>query len=106
MARLAQRGLANVPVGTAALIALAVAAALGLGSPRSNRAGFQQTEPRCNPLRQRERRRAVRQVCAKGVTTDIATDFSRYRDVDAIGNSVTASMSRPDLDARKVAKGA
>jgi len=41
---------------------------------------------------------------AKGVTTDIATDFSRYRDVDAIGDSVTASMSRPNLDARKVAK--
>ncbi len=41
---------------------------------------------------------------AKGGTTDIATDFSRCRDVDAIGESVTASMSRPDLDARKVAK--
>ena len=41
---------------------------------------------------------------AQGVTTDIATDFSRCRDVDAIGDSVTASMSRPDLDARKVAK--
>jgi TolB-like protein/DNA-binding winged helix-turn-helix (wHTH) protein len=41
---------------------------------------------------------------AKGVTTDIATDFSRLRDVDAIAESVTASMNRPDLDARKVAK--
>ena len=41
---------------------------------------------------------------AKGVTTDIATDFSRFRDVDAIANSVTSSLNRPDLDARKVAK--
>jgi TolB-like protein/DNA-binding winged helix-turn-helix (wHTH) protein len=41
---------------------------------------------------------------AKGVTTDIATDFSRLRDVDVIADSVTASMSRLDLDARKVAK--
>ncbi len=41
---------------------------------------------------------------AKGVTTDIATDFSRFRDVDAIADSVTSSLNRPDLDARKVAK--
>jgi TolB-like protein/DNA-binding winged helix-turn-helix (wHTH) protein len=41
---------------------------------------------------------------AKGVTTDIATDFSRLRDIDVIADSVTASMNRPDLDAREVAK--
>jgi adenylate cyclase len=41
---------------------------------------------------------------AKGVTTDIATDFSRLRDIDLIADSVTASMNRPDLDARQVAK--
>ena len=41
---------------------------------------------------------------AKGVTTDIATDFSRLRDIDVIADSVTASMNRPDLDAREIAK--
>ncbi len=41
---------------------------------------------------------------AKGVTTDIATDFSRLRDIDVIANSVTESLNRPDLDARKVAR--
>jgi TolB-like protein len=41
---------------------------------------------------------------AKGVTTDIATDFSRSRDLDVIADSVTASLNRPDHDARKVAE--
>jgi TolB-like protein/DNA-binding winged helix-turn-helix (wHTH) protein len=40
---------------------------------------------------------------AKGVTTDISTDFSRLRDIDVIADSVTASMNHPGLDARKVA---
>jgi TolB-like protein len=40
---------------------------------------------------------------AKGVTTDIATDFSRLRDLDVIADSVTSSLNRPDLDARKIA---
>jgi TolB-like protein len=40
---------------------------------------------------------------AKGVTTDIATDFSRLRDIDAITDSVTSSLNHSDLDAREVA---
>ena len=41
---------------------------------------------------------------AKGVTIDIATDFSRQRDLDVIADSVTSSLNRPDLDARKIAE--
>ena len=40
---------------------------------------------------------------AKGITTDIATDFSRLRDLDVIASSVTASYDRKDADIRKIA---
>ena len=90
-------------VGTAALIALAVTGAWVWGlraptAPASSKPSLAAI-PFVNVSGD-----ALSGQLAKGVTTDIATDFSRYRDVDAIGDSVTASMSRPDLDARKVAK--
>ena len=91
-------------VCTAALIALAVAGAWAWGlraptAPASSKPSLAAI-PFVNVSGD-----ALSGQLGEGVTTDIATDFSsRCRDVDAIGDSVTASMSRPDLDARKVAK--
>ena len=40
---------------------------------------------------------------AKGITTGVATDFSRLSDLDVIASSVTASYDRKDADIRKTA---
>jgi TolB-like protein/DNA-binding winged helix-turn-helix (wHTH) protein len=89
--------------GTAALIVLAVAGAWAWGLRAPTAPASSKPSLAIIPFVNVSGDELSGQL-AKGVTTDIATDFSRYRDVDAIGDSVTASMSRPDLDARKVAK--
>ena len=75
---------------------------LALECPRSNRDGFQQTEPRCNPLRERERRRAVRAARQRRDNRhrNRLLALSRCRRDRRSRNVV----GRPDLDARKVAK--
>ena len=88
-------------MGVVGLVALVVAGWWGLrapGPPPSGKPSLA-TMPFVNVSGD-----ALSGQLAKGVTTDIATDFSRLRDVDVIADSVTASMNRPDLDAREVAR--
>lgn len=87
-------------VGAAALVALVIAGGWGLrsrGPPPSGKPSLA-AMPFVNVSGD-----SLSGQLAKGVTTDIATDFSRLRDLDVIADSVTASFNRPDLDARKVA---
>jgi len=88
-------------VGAAAMIALVIAGGRGFlsrGPPPSGKPSLA-AMPLVNVSGD-----SLSGQLAKGVTTDIATDFSRLRDLDVIGDSVTASLNQPDLDARKVAK--
>jgi TolB-like protein/DNA-binding winged helix-turn-helix (wHTH) protein len=87
-------------VGAAALFALVIAGGWGLrsrGPPASGKPSLA-----AMPFVNLSGDSLSGQV-AKGVTTDISTDFSRLRDIDVIADSVTASMNHPGLDARKVA---
>ena len=87
-------------VGAAALVALVIAGGWALrsrGPPPSGKPSLA-AMPFVNVSGD-----SISGQLARGVTTDIATDFSRLRDIDVIADSVTASLNRPDLDARKVA---
>jgi TolB-like protein/DNA-binding winged helix-turn-helix (wHTH) protein len=87
-------------LGAAALVALIMVGGWGLRTPAAPPSGKPSLAamPFINVSGD-----ALSSELAKGVTTDIATDFSRSRDLDVIADSVTASLNRPDLDARKVA---
>jgi TolB-like protein len=87
-------------VGVAVLIAIAVAVGWGLRSPGPTRSGGPSLA--AMPFVNVNKYSLCGQL-AKGVTTDIATDFSRLRDIDAITDSVTSSLNHPDLDAPEVA---